>query len=481
MLGFRKGSWRFLALAVILGTPFSLKAQASSAGQYFATGNQLYSARNYNQAIQYYSAVVKSNPNYAPAYQGIGNCYYALGNKAYALAYYQKASQISPNPQLNQFIQKLQGQAAAPGAGVGLEAAQPQTNASLAMGLKYFQAKQYKAAIPYFSQATKQIPNDYRPFYYLGYCYYMSNQQKYGALYIGVADMKQPNASILATENRIKSNLSDDDSQWVDDQLSKFASATGLKVPPQKTKVVFGFDFGIGMDYLLSDPSNITEAAANKGSVALTGVTPSLVAMPFGEFFTQVSPNFEIDLSGSYLPVGTLSYTWTEYDMNDADTSVYYPGYYKVNFTTSIFTGSLGCKVLFGDPTVKGYFGAGLDISPISLTFQKSQYDGNNNLIAEDPSSSDQKGMGDYTTVAIGGHAVLGADFILSKGLCLGPYIGYKYLDANNFKNAAGSLVLNSNNGDVANSKEFSSTVSTTPLDLDFSGIYGGLNVAFSF
>jgi hypothetical protein len=67
----------------------------------------------------------------------------------------------------------------------------------------------------------------------------------------------------------------------------------------------------------------------------------------------------------------------------------------------------------------------------------------------------------------------------------LGPYIGYKYLDANNFKNAAGTLQLNTNNGDVANSKIFSSyptpPSATTPLDLDFSGIYGGLNVAFSF
>ena len=483
MLGLRKGSWRYLALAVILGTPLSLRAQASSAGQYFAAANQLYTSKNYNQAIQYYTAVVKSNPNYAPAFQGIGNCYYALGNKPYALAYYKKAYQLSPSAQLGQFIQTLQGQTA--GAGMGLQAAvQPQTNSYLATGMKYFQAKQYAAAIPYFKQATRQIPNDYRPFYYLGYCYYMANQQKYGALYIGVAAMKQPNASISATETRIKGNLSDDDAQWVDDQLSKYASTTGLKLPPVKTKPVFGFDMGLGMDYLLSDPTQIEGDVTAKGTVALTGVTPSLLAMPSFNFFVQLSPSFEIDLGGTYLPIGSLTYTWKEYDSTDQYTSVYETdgNYYKLNYTTSIFTGSLGMKVLFGDSTMKGYFGAGADISPISMTFQKTITHETTGIVVggEDPASSDVSG--DYSTVAFGGHAVLGADFILGKGIGLGPYIGFKYLDATNFKNKAGNLVVNTFNGDVGNSGQgLWSTYPTTNLDLDFSGIYGGLNVAFSF
>ena len=498
MFGIRKGVWRLLALAMFLGSPLSLKAQAYSAGQYFTAANQLYSSRNYNQAIQYYGAVVKSNPTYAPAYQGIGNCYYALGNKPYALAYYQKAYQISPSAQLGQFIQSLQAQAASSGVGMGLQAPRPQINPSLAMGIRYFQARQYAAAIPYFQQATRQVPNDYRPFYYLGYSYYMVNQRKYGALYISVADMKQPNRSILAAASRIKSNLSDDDADWVDDQLSKYSDATGLKPPAFKNKPVFGFDAGIGMDYLLSNPTQITQYVAMAGSVSLSGVTPSLLPLPTAEFFMQVNPNIELDLSGSYLPVGTLSYTWTEtapWPSNDpylpnqfyAASSPY--DYYKVNYTTSIFTTSLGFKLLFGDPTVKAYFGAGADVSPISLTFKKSIYDGTGKLLGEDPSSSDVTGEGDYTSVAFGGHAVLGANFILSHGLSFGPYIGYKYLEATNFKNALGTLTINQANGDVGNSSVFSNPtiyqngtpVNTVPLDLDLSGIYGGLNVNFSF
>jgi tetratricopeptide (TPR) repeat protein len=502
MFGLRNGIWQFLALAVILGSPLSLNAQATSAGQYFAAANQLYSSRNFNQAIQYYGAVVKTNPNYSPAYQGIANCYYALGNKQYALAYYQRAYQLSPNAQLGQLIQSLQAQAATPAYGMGLPVARPTpVNASLAMGMRYFQARQYAAAIPYFQQATRQIPNNYRPFYYLGYCYYMANQQKYGALYIGVADMKQPNASVRATADKIKANLSDDDALWVDDQLSKYSDATGLRIPPHKYKALFGFDFGLGMDYLYNDPNQITQYTAGKGSVSLTGVTPSLIPLPSAEFFVQVNPNIELDLSGTYLPIGTLSYTWTELDTRspmEGGTDPYLPGsfydppsgtpnYYKLNYTTSIFTGSLGFKLLFGDPTVKAYFGAGADISPVSLTFQKTVYNGSGQLQSEDASSSDQSG-GDYTTVAFGGHAVLGANFILSRSLAFGPYIGYKYLDATNFKNPSGTLSINQANGDVGSSGVFNNTtlyntlpVATVPLDLDLSGIFGGLNVSFAF
>jgi tetratricopeptide (TPR) repeat protein len=501
MFGLRKGVWQFLALAVILGSPLSLNAQSYSAGQYFSTANQLYGSHNYNQAIQYYGAVVKTNPNYGPAYQGIANCYYALGNRQYALAYYQRAYQLSPNAQLGQLIQSLQAQAAP------VPTPKP-VNPSLAMGMRYFQARQYAAAIPYFQQATRQIPNDYRPFYYLGYCYYMANQQKYGALYIGVADMKQPNATVRATSERIKANLSDEDALWVDDQLSKYSETTGLKIPPRKYKTLFGFDAGLGMDYILSDPTQITQYVANQKTVSITGVTPSLLPLPTAEFFVQFNPNIELDLSGTYLPVGTLSYTWTEtypwafwdpnlpnggggYPVNFYDPAHQSsPYYYKNNYTTSVFTTSLGFKLLFGDPTVKAYFGAGADVSPISLTFKKSIYDplNNNALVGEDPSSSDQPGMGDYTTVAFGGHAVLGANFILSRSLAFGPYIGYKYMDATNFKNAAGSLVINQNNGDVGNSAVMGNAniynavpTSTVPLDLDLSGIYGGLNVSFAF
>ena len=131
---------------------------------------------------------------------------------------------------------------------------------------------------------------------------------------------------------------------------------------------------------------------------------------------------------------------------------------------------------------MKAYFGAGADISPVSLTFKKSiKHISNNSLIGEDLSSSDVAGEGDYTTVSFGGHAVLGANFILSRSLAFGPYIGYKYLDATNFKNKMGNLVINQNNGDVGNSNLYATTVSTVPLDMDLSGIYGGLNVSFSF
>src|ERR1019366_8308405 len=204
--------------------PSSLWAQAGSAAQYLAAGNQSYTARNYTQAIQYYSVVMKSNPNYAPVYQLIGNCYYALGNKAYALAYYKRASALQPNnTQLAQFVQNLQAQVnvgtAAPAAAAPAAAmADP-----LSQGTALFQQKQYAAAIPHFQQATQANPNDYRGYYYAGYAYYMIRDSKNAALYFGVANAKQPNASIKAYADRIKASLSPDDQSWVDDQVSKYS------------------------------------------------------------------------------------------------------------------------------------------------------------------------------------------------------------------------------------------------------------------
>jgi tetratricopeptide (TPR) repeat protein len=70
-----------------------------------ALGARYYQARQYDYAIQQYSAAVRQNPNNAKAYQGLGNCYYAKGNKPYAVQAYKRALQIQPgNTQLRAFL-----------------------------------------------------------------------------------------------------------------------------------------------------------------------------------------------------------------------------------------------------------------------------------------------------------------------------------------------------------------------------------------
>jgi tetratricopeptide (TPR) repeat protein len=487
MLGFRKGVWVVLAIVVSCLIPYSVKAQGASADQYYATATQLYSARNYAQAYQYYYAALKLNPGYAQAYQGIGNCFYALGRKADALTYYQRASQLQPtNYQLAQFVQNLRAQVAggaAPGAGMGLSTGPNY----MGQGMAYFQAKQYAASIPYFQQAARQTPNDYRPYYYAAYAYYMTGNAKMAALYFSVANMKQPNAAIQAYADRIKGNLSTEDTQWVDDQTSKYAQATGSKMPPSKVKVNFGFHMHTGMDYIISDPTQIKQYVAQAQSVSLNGVVPDTIFIPGMEFFAQIGPSFEIDLGGTYLPLGTMSYTWTDINPNDNPTQdplmapLVAPYYYKYDYQTSLIMANLGLKVLFGDNDVKGYFGGGVDVAPVRLKFTKTLENsaGPSPGPVADPMSL--ASSGDYSTTAIGGHAILGVDFYLDKGVALGPYVEYQYLDATNFTNSSGTLVVDNNNGEVKNSALASATEVTSPLDLDFSGIMAGLNITLSF
>lgn len=137
-----------------------LPAFGHAAGeQYVQYGNQMLQQRQYDKAIQYYSAAIKADPRSAQAYkglgyaamgkrdvsngikymeyalrlnpndsglrqylgktyQGYGNQYYKRGDKASALAWWKKAIATDPsNTQLSAYVAQLSGagaQAATP-------------------------------------------------------------------------------------------------------------------------------------------------------------------------------------------------------------------------------------------------------------------------------------------------------------------------------------------------------------------------------
>ena len=100
----------WLGCFLLAGTMANL-AWAQDAAQYLSAGNQLYSAKDYAKAAQYFEAATKINPNSAEAYQGLGNCYYSLNRKAEALTAFEKALSLNPNnTQLSQFVQSLKSQ-----------------------------------------------------------------------------------------------------------------------------------------------------------------------------------------------------------------------------------------------------------------------------------------------------------------------------------------------------------------------------------
>ncbi len=96
-----------ILLSVFVAAP---RLQAATSADYYQAGLQLYNAKNYALAVQYFGAAISLDPNNLAAYQGRANCEYTLGNKAAALADYQRVESVQPNPQLAQFIQALQAQ-----------------------------------------------------------------------------------------------------------------------------------------------------------------------------------------------------------------------------------------------------------------------------------------------------------------------------------------------------------------------------------
>jgi tetratricopeptide (TPR) repeat protein len=468
MRGLKIGSLFLAGLTLcVIGLPSFSRAQGTSAAQYYAAGNQLYTARNYAQAAQYYYAATKIDPNYSPAYQGMGNCYYALGRQSDALAFYQRALSLNPsNAQLAQFVQNLQAQLGQVNAIA--------TPSAMQQGAALLKQRQYADSVPFFQQAIQDNPNDYRPYYYAGYASAMLQDNKDAALYFGLAYQKRPNYSIQALAYRYKASLTADDQQWVSDQLAK-SSQGEMVVEGSKFEPGFGFDIGGGAYNILSDPTMIVTASKNAGSVSLTGQTPAWSPIISFKPYYQFSENFAVDLNFSYLPAGNLSYTWYNYNGQLYDN-------YKYTYQISMVNLGLGLKIGFGSPDAMPYLEIGGDISPVSLALDKTQVDSSGN-----PAPLPETGglQGNYSTISFGGHATLGVDLKLGHDIALGPYISFQYLDVSGFKDASGnplvvdqSPAIGGNGGDVANSEGGDPS---SPLDLNLSGLSAGVNLSVAF
>lgn len=82
---------------------------ATTANDFYNSGIQFYSSKNYQQAIQCFDAAIKIEPNNTAVLMGRANCYYSQEKYMKALSDYQKVHGLQPqNVQLNQFIRALE-------------------------------------------------------------------------------------------------------------------------------------------------------------------------------------------------------------------------------------------------------------------------------------------------------------------------------------------------------------------------------------
>jgi tetratricopeptide (TPR) repeat protein len=107
-------------------------------------GNAYYGQENYKEAIRCYQKAIDLNPNYATAYNNMGNAYDDLKNYKEAIRCYQKAIDLNPN----------------------------YASAYYNMGIAYKNLENYKEAIRCYQKAIELYPNHASAYNNMGSSYY---------------------------------------------------------------------------------------------------------------------------------------------------------------------------------------------------------------------------------------------------------------------------------------------------------------------
>ena len=380
----------------------SSKVFAYSSADYYKAGLQLYSAKNYSQAIRYFSAAIQLDPNNTAALQARGNCNYVAGDYNDALSDYQRVQAIIPSDALAQFISKIQAKINSTSTAPAPTPSTP--NTYYTQGVGYFQQKQYAQAIPYFQQAAHQEPGNYKPYYYLGFSQMMLRDYRDAAVALGICNLRNPNPSIESYDNRLKATLSSDDVQWVNDQIAMAANQTSYTNSPQYADPG---TFGIRLEPtlqtfsipLLNTFEQEDETAAQNDNTSFTASVPTGGLEITLEPTYRITSNIEVGLPISYDSVGSytdnLGAGVTE---NFTDISFGFDGRYF------IFTGE-----------IQPFVGLGIAYHMSSEST---------------PGASGSGGSSNSASISgIGEQIQLGADWHLDKMFALSLYGGFSFAD----------------------------------------------------
>jgi tetratricopeptide (TPR) repeat protein len=482
--------WTILILA---GSP-ALAQTTASATQYYQYGNRYYQAKDYANAARYYQAAVRLDPNLAQAHQALGNCQYMLGRRAEALASYERALALNPaNTQLAAYVNNLRARVGTPAASTPAGTATAAGGNALAQGQALFQQKNYAASVPYFQEATRQTPNDYKPFYYLGYAQYMTRDFKNAAVNFSLANQKQPNAQLKAYADRIRGSLTPADQQWVDAQVAAGGAAgvKSAKGPSRHKKGGIRSLFGIAL-YKIKDFD--ADAAAQEAQVTadgdgLTGEVPKGSIWVGFEPFYRPTPNIDLALGFGLFPVGKYAYTASGDDVlggapmtpsaGDAVRNVV-----KVNAQQI----GLTARYLVGKSNSRFFIGAGAAYYPSKLNISRS--------LASADGSVNLGYNGDFTTSGMGFHGTLGGEFMLGKSVGLSPYLLFRALKLKDYEgslventsgtNTDGKLVMVTDpvTGDQSMAVDdgtLPAALNERPLEISLTGIQFGLGISVFF
>lgn len=478
---------KFLTYKSMLFFSFALFGWLSNlygytSADYYNAGLQLYQSQNYAQATAYFSAALQADPHNAAALQGRANCYYAQGRYAEALADYRQVQALQPdNAQLASFIQALQSKVggSAPAASVGANAGEN----TLSQGEALYRQGQYAAALPYFQKAAEENPKDPAAFYYLGAAQMQVGDLKDAAVALGISNRLKPNPSVEAYVRQLKSRMGPDDQQWVDGQISASATASAAQVaaPPALR------NFGVRLEpaLYLVNLADFTAAAqsAQKAAQQQQASDPSLsfsAGVPTGYFgggvepVVKLGPDLELGLPLALLPVGTVSMN-TQDNNGNSNTSA---------FAISGFSAGLMGRLLIGKGDFQFFVAGGPLVCPVNIALTGNTASGGTTLT----------GTGNFSSLALGGQAQVGLDWHLGDTFVVSPMVGYQLAGAGSFP---GTLSVSGGgfSGSSSGQLEFATSTNTIyflasgqtpasgdrPLQVDLSGVYGGVQLSAFF
>jgi tetratricopeptide (TPR) repeat protein len=504
----------FITLSVLCGFLLSSRVLAYTSSDYYNAGLQLYNAKNYQQAAQYFGAAISLDPNNTAALQGQANSYYALGQYQQALDDYQKVQALQSSPQLASMIQNLQAKVGAgasatapplPGSIAAPPAPGAPTGDSFAQGVALFQQQQYAQAVPLFQKATQENPNDSKAYYYLGVAQIQSGDMKDAAVALGLSNKINPNPSVAAYVDRVKGRLSPEDQQWVDNQIAS-GNAGGTQSASASKSKTFGIRLEPALVMLsLADFTTNAESQKNEAlqiqpndpSISYNGAVPTGAARVGAEPVLKLSPNFEIGVPWAIIPVGTAS------DALQDSNGVTITDSYNI----SAIAIGLNVRYLFGSGSFQPYIAGGPLVVPINIGYSAAA-----TTPSPDPTFPSYTSSGNFTGVAVGGQASLGLDWHLGDTFVVTPFAGYQFASANSFQatvnsnsgassgqtatlevipTSFGSVITPVSNGKlilpVANGNQVPLQVGSDapagsrPLEMDLSGPFGGIQLSAFF
>ena len=399
-------------------------AQAYTVGDYYQAGLQLFNAKDYAKAVQYFSAALSLDPNNTASLQGRANSYYSLGQYQNALNDYQKVQALAPSPQLSQFIQAVQAKVGPVSPAVGGTALPAAAlGESFNQGVALYQQRQYAAAIPDFQKAIQENPADANASYYLGASYLGLGDMKNAALNLALSNRKQPNPSVEAYVNQLKARMTPEDQQWVDGQLTASASAGNAAVSGPKANKSIGIRLEPGIT-LLSLNDLTSNAETNQALAAFLQKSDPTYnfngAVPTGslnirvEGVLRLSPNLEIGLPIGMMPVGTASDNISDSGGDTVNDS----------FKISAFTAGVNVRYLLGAGDFQPFIAGGILVAPINIDYTSN---------IGNPAGTYYQASGNFTSMGLGGQAQLGLDWHLGDTFVVSPFVGYQVASAGNF------------------------------------------------